>query len=45
MARSNKDIFIQDEKSKSLYINTKDAFEYFERARLKDKVIDIKGQL
>ncbi|KTW26182.1 hypothetical protein T552_03073 [Pneumocystis carinii B80] len=45
MIRSNKDIFMQDDKSKSLHINTKDAFGYFEQARLKDKVIDIKGQL
>lgn len=45
VVRSNKDVFIRDQKSKSLYINTKDALEYFEQARLKDKVVDIKGQL
>ncbi|CCJ28505.1 unnamed protein product [Pneumocystis jirovecii] len=45
MVRCNKDVFIRDEESKFLHINTKDALEYFEQARLKNKVIDIKGQL
>ncbi|KAG5518849.1 hypothetical protein PMAC_002380 [Pneumocystis sp. 'macacae'] len=37
MERCNKDVFMRDEKSKFLHINTKNALEYFEQARLKNK--------
>ncbi|KAG4304408.1 hypothetical protein PORY_002118 [Pneumocystis oryctolagi] len=43
LVRSNKDIFTRDEQSKSIYINTKDALEYFEQAKLKDKCILMVG--